>query len=85
LIWTPGKLVYIYKNSLNNRGIKHKSLRRLYARNIDGFIENRRHSFKGRNIQETRGKCHLKIRESTNVIKYSRFKKIDRFFKILSH
>jgi len=85
LIWTPGKLVYIYKNSLNNRGIKHKSLRRLYARNIDGFRENRRNSFKRRNIQETKGKCHLKIRESTNVRKYSRFKKIDRFFKILSH
>jgi hypothetical protein len=51
MIWRPGKLAYNYKNILNNGGINHKSLRRLYARNIDGFIENRRHSFKGRNIQ----------------------------------
>jgi mRNA interferase RelE/StbE len=64
LIWTPGKLVYIYKNSLNNRGIKHKSLRRLYARNIDGFRENRRNSFKRRNIQETKGKMNIEYDKS---------------------
>ena len=59
MIWRPGKLAYNYKNILNNGGINHKSLRRLYARNIDGFIENRRHSFKRRNIQYTKGKMNI--------------------------